>query len=51
MRVELLRRNMKKVFAGIAVLAMGVLAVPAGTTMPAYAATDYTIGQFNMAAC
>ena len=40
---------MKKVFAGIAVLAMGVLAVPAGTTMPAYAATDYTIGQFNMA--
>ncbi len=40
---------MKKIIAGTAALAMGILAIPVATAAPAYAASNYTIGQFNMA--
>lgn len=40
---------MKRIIAGTAALAMGILAIPVATAAPAYAASNYTIGQFNMA--
>jgi hypothetical protein len=40
---------MTRVLARTAALAMSVLAIPAATATQACAASDYTIGQFNMA--
>jgi endonuclease/exonuclease/phosphatase family metal-dependent hydrolase len=40
---------MKRVIVGTAALAMSILAMPVVTAALAYAANNYTIGQFNMA--
>lgn len=40
---------MKRIIAGTTALAMSILAIPVATAAPAYAANNYTIGQFNMA--
>lgn len=40
---------MRRMLAWIVVIAMAILAIPLTTRAPAHAATNYTIGQFNMA--